>query len=472
MVQDTRGAARPRLYAAGAIAAAWACLSLAARAQDAPAPDPAQGATEAATQATTPAATPADAVPFAFHAQATFIYQGHDAFASPFRGANSLNPSANARETADVTLYGGWRPLPGVELWIDPEVDQGFGLSDTLGLAGFSSGEAYKVGAAEPYVRLQRIFLRWTIDLPGAREDVDADQNQFAGSRGVDRIVLTGGKLSVGDIFDANRYAHDPRADFFNWTLIDAGTFDYAADSWGYSAGVAAEWWRGPWTLRGGAFLLSNVPNSPELDTRFKQFQMLAEVERRYKVGKRAGSLKATAFVSRARMADLDAAVAAGGAEGGPPDLLAARRYASRSGVDVNLQQEITADLGGFLRAGVADGSKETYEFTDVDRSVSAGLSLTGRRWGRADDTVGLAGVVNAASAERERYLAAGGLGILIGDGRLPHPSTERILEAYYQWAVVKAVHVALDYQHVDNPAYDTDRGPVSILAVRLHGQF
>jgi high affinity Mn2+ porin len=190
---------------------------------------------------------------FAFHAQSTFIYQGHNRFDSPYRGSNSLSPRANARETWDVTLYGGVRPWRGAEIWINPEIDQGFGLSNTLGVAGFPSGEAYKVGAAEPYVRLQRLFFRQTIDLPGEREKVDSDLNQLAGSRSVNRIVFTGGKLSVGDIFDTNKYAHDPRGDFMNWTLIDAGTFDYAADAWGYSAGAALEWYENQWTVRGGA---------------------------------------------------------------------------------------------------------------------------------------------------------------------------------------------------------------------------
>ena len=130
--------------------------------------------------------------------------------------------------------YLGWRVWAGGELWLDPEVDQGFGLSNTLGAAGFPSGEAYKVGAAEPYVRVQRVMFRQTWNLGGGKDDAEADLNQFAQSRTANRVTLTLGKFSVGDVFDANQYAHDPRADFLNWTAIDAGTFDYAADAWGY----------------------------------------------------------------------------------------------------------------------------------------------------------------------------------------------------------------------------------------------
>ncbi len=434
----------------------------------------AQAAGSGATPQTQPtdAATPSAPQAFAVHAQTTFVYQGQDSFDSPFRGPNSLGPKANARETWDLTLYIGARLWKGAEVWVNPEVDQGFGLSDTLGVAGFVSGEAYKVGSAEPYLRLQRIFIRQTIDLAGKTEAVDADLNQLAGSRSVNRIVVTAGKVSVGDIFDTNGLAHDPRGDFLNWSLIDAGTFDYAADSWGYTAGAAVEWYQGRWTLRGGAFLTSNVPNSENIDTRFKQFQLEGEIEERHALWGRAGKLKLTGFLTRAREGRFDDAVALAASTGGTPDTAAVRRYAGRGGVSVNLEQALSDDLGAFARLGFADGSRESFDFTDIDRTVSGGLSLAGKRWGRASDTIGLAGVLNEASTARQRYLAAGGLGILIGDGRLPHPDSERILEGYYDVGLAKGLHVALDYQHVVNPGYDPDRGPVDVLALRLHGQF
>lgn len=409
---------------------------------------------------------------FAFHAQSTFVYQGQGAFDSPYRGPNSLSPASNGRETWDVTLFAGVRPWKGAEVWINPEVDQGFGLSNTLGAAGFPSGEAYKVGAADPYIRLQRIFFRQTVDLPGEIETVDPDLNQFGGSRSVNRLVFTGGKLSVGDIFDSNRYAHDPRGDFLNWSLIDAGAFDYAADAWGYSAGAALEWYQGRWTARGGAFLLSNVPNSPLIDTRFEQFQLIGELEERHTVAGRPGKLRLTGFVSRGRMARLDDATALARATGEPADPSLVRRYASRPGVSLNVEQQVADDLGVFARAGWANGAYEAYEFTDIDRSYSGGVSLSGQRWGRRADTVAVAGVVNQASAARRRFLDAGGLGILVGDGRLPHPGAERIAEAYYDVGLAKGAHVALDYQRITNPAYNRDRGPVNVVALRLHGQF
>jgi high affinity Mn2+ porin len=182
---------------------------------------------------------------FAFHGQATYLNQYDPPFRAPYGGQNSLAPNIS-RETADATLYAGMRLWKGAEAWINPEIDQGFGLSGSVGVAGFPSSEAYKVGANDPYLRLQRAFVRQTIDLGGEVQKVDAGLNQFSGSQTSDRLVFTVGKVGVVDIFDTNKYAHDPRGDFMNWSIVDTGTFDYAADAWGYTVGAAAEWYQGP----------------------------------------------------------------------------------------------------------------------------------------------------------------------------------------------------------------------------------
>ncbi len=409
---------------------------------------------------------------WAVHGQATAIWQGHPAFASPYSGPNSLNPSANGRETFDATLYAGVRPWAGGEIWVDPEVDQGFGLSNTLGVAGFPSAEAYKVGQAPPYARLQRLFLRQTIDLGVERLKVDPDLNQLGGWRASDRLVLTFGKFAVTDVFDASVLAHDPRQDFLNWSLIDAGSFDYAANAWGYTVGAAAEWYQGPWTLRAGGFALSKVPNSAQIDWSLDQVQLVGEIERRYRLSGHAGSLKLTGFVSHGRMGRFEDAIAVTGSSGRPPDVALVRRPADRAGLSFILEQDLGGDLGLFARGGVADGSEESYEFTDIDRTLSLGLSLAGRGWGRGEDRVGLAGVVNEISRAHQAYLAAGGLGILVGDGQLPHPGSERIVETYYSLAARRRLRISVDYQFIENPAYNRDRGPVSVVGVRLHGQF
>jgi high affinity Mn2+ porin len=418
-----------------------------------------------------PAAADESGERFAIHGQITYVEQGTDSFAAPYSGPNSLSPDSS-RETVDATLFFGSRLWPGAEGWIVPEIDQGFGLDDTLGVAGFPSGAAYKVGKNEPYLRLPRAFVRQTVGLGGAAEAVEAAPDQLGGTRSADRWVFTVGKFAVTDIFDTNQYAHDPRSDFFNWSAIDAGTFDYAADAWGFTVGAAAERYAGSWTLRAGVFDLSDIPNSPRLEPGFHEFQIDAEIERRYELFGQTGRVLLTGFDSRARMALLDQAIALAEATGTTPNPANVRQYRSRLGVSLDLEQPLSADLGVFARVGKAAGNVEVYEFADIDRSIQVGAAIDGRRWQRTGDTIGVAAIDNGISAVREQYLNAGGLGILVGDGRLPHPGAEQIIETYYKFAARSWAHLSLDYQWVKNPAYNTDRGPVSIFAVRLHAQF
>ena len=328
------------------------------------------------------------------------------------------------------------------------------------------------MGAEVPYVRIPRLFLRQTLGLGGGGETVAGDQNVLGGSQDKNRIVLTIGKYGVADIFDINAYAHDSRNDFFNWAIIDTGSFDYAADAWGYSYGASAEWYQDWWTLRAGAFTLSVVPNSRALDTSFSQEQYVAEAEERHALWGQAGKLKLLGFLTRGRMGDFDAAIAYGLANNVPANIAAVRTYASRGGFGINLEQAITASLGFFARAGLSEGGREPYEFTDIDKTLSAGLSLQGRSWGRPGATVGLAPVLDDISRQHKNFLNAGGLGILVGDGQLPNSRPEQAVEAYYDYRVTSYAQVTADYQFVNDPAYNRDRGPVSILGLRLHAQY
>jgi high affinity Mn2+ porin len=407
---------------------------------------------------------------FSLHAQTTFLSQYAFKFRAPYRGQNSLDPNSG-RQTWDVTFYAGARLWEGAEFWINPEIDQGFGLSGTLGAAGFPSGEAYKVGQSLPYARIPRMFIRQTFDLGGEAQKVEAGQNQFAGSQTADRLVFTVGKFGVTDVFDTNKYAHDPRSDFMNWSIVDTGTFDYAADAWGFTYGAAVEWYKGDWTVRAGLFDLSVVPNSSQLDPKFNQFQWIGEIEHRHTLWGHPGKIAVTGFLSRGRMGRYDDAVRAAVLTGDPADISAVRRYTSRSGISVNLEQEVTSDLGLFARSGLASGNVEPYEFSDIDRTIAAGLALTGNRWGRPNDTLGVAGVVNGITGAHKAFLNAGGLGILVGDGKLPNPGTEKIMEIYYSFPV-SFLRLTLDYQMIVNPAYNKDRGPVSILGARMRAQF
>lgn len=421
-----------------------------------------------------PASAPAE--PWAWHVQLTNVTQGHRSFHADYSGANSLKSDGRTEETSDLTLYAGIRAWPGAELWINPEIDQGFGLSNTVGLAGFSSGEAYKVGMNQPYLRLHRLFLRQVIALGEATGRVDPAANQLGGQQADDKLTLTLGKLSVVDIFDINSYAHDPRGNFLNWSIIDAGAFDYAADPWGYTYGAAAEWDQGRVTLRGGVFQLSALPNAKITGIDGAQYMLVSEVEERHDWRGHGGKLKVLLFVNRARMARYEDAVRLGESRDAPPDPALVRRPGRRAGVVLNLEQELTRGVGSFARLSANDGSKETYEFTDISRSLALGISVGGARWGRAADTIGLGAAVNALSGAARDYFAAGGLGLLIGDGRLNY-APERIIEAYYSLgttALGERLHaaVALDCQYIQHPAYNRDRGPVSIVGLRLHADF
>jgi high affinity Mn2+ porin len=407
---------------------------------------------------------------FSIHGQTTFVSQYALPFHAPYSGAQSL-ASDSGRETWDSNLFLGFRPWQGAELWIDPEIDQGFGLSGTFGVAGFPSAEAYKVGSSYPYARVPRMFLRQTIDLGGDSQKIESGINQFAGSQTSDRLVITVGKFSAVDIFDANKYAHDPRHDFLNWTLVDTGAYDYAADAWAYSYGGAAEWYKGSWTLRAGIFDAPILPNVTQLDPTFRQFQLVGEVERRYELGGQPGKVAVTGYLTRARMGSFEDAIQLAQLTGGPADITAVRTYTTKTGIAGNLEQQIIPDVGMFVRAGWTRGNLEPDAFTDADATLSGGFSLGGKLWGRPDDNIGIAGILNTISSIHEAYFNAGGLTALLGDGQLPHPGPEQIMEVYYGFPVY-SWRVTADYQFIVNPGYNRDRGPVSVIAARLHTEF
>ena len=406
---------------------------------------------------------------YALHGQITVVEQALAGFSSPYEGDYSLDSAPRGRETMNATLFAGFSPWRGAQIWVNPEVGQGLALSDSKGVASYLNSEAPRGGSSTAYVRIQRLFLAQTFNLGGKSEAVDGEENELRGAHDANRVVVTLGKFSVADIFDANDYAHDSQEDFMNGSVLIAGSFDFAGDYNGYTYGATTELYEGPWALRFGVFDLTTASGDGGLDSSFGEFQMVAEAERRFSLGVHAGSLKITGFDSRAQMGDYAAAVRLGLLLGEAPDVSNVRRYRSRGGVSLNLQQELTDGLGAFVRAGFADGHVQTYEFADIDRSFSAGLVLSGEKWGRDNDAAGLAGAVNTISPSFISYLDHGGLGLAIGDGKLPHPGSEGIVECFYKWALSDDTHVTLDYQLVVNPAYNRDRGPVSVFALRIH---
>jgi high affinity Mn2+ porin len=468
----SRSHVRPGARAAGIALLAWAsaatlCVPTLCRAQLGPTPQP-PAANAAPNQAGQPPQED-----WAVHGQATTTWLLQPGFASSYQGPQSLSAAANGRETFDTTAYLGVRPWQGAELWFDPEIDQGFGLSDTFGAAGYVSGEAYKVGAQDPYFLMQRLFLRQTIDLGGDTEKLDPDLNQLGGTQTANRLVITAGKFSVVDIFDNNSYAHDPRNDFLNWSVIDQGSFDYAANAWGYTYGAAAEWYQDWWTIRSGLFNLSTVPNGKNVDPDvLAQFQSVTEFEERHSIWGQPGKVRLLYWFDRGELGLYDDAIAFGEETHTVPATGNVRHYRTKDGIELNIEQQIADNIGMFLRAGASQGSVEEDDFTEINQSLSAGLSLGGARWGRSDDTFGSAFAVNEISRAGKQYLAAGGLGGIIGDGQLPNAGPEQIFESYYSAAILKYAHFTFDYQLINHPAYNRDRGPVSVFGLKLHAQF
>jgi high affinity Mn2+ porin len=417
----------------------------------------------------------APAVDWEIHGQTTYIQQGYPAFRSPYIGDNSLTPWAQSRNTWTVSAFLGVKLWDGGELYYNPELLQGFGLHDTTGAAGFPNGEAQKSNFPYFHYSTSRLFFRQTIGLGGEQEKVESAYGQMAGTRDVSRVTLQVGRFAVHDVFDNNTYAMDPRADFLNWSIWAAGAFDYPADKVGLGWGAVAELNQKNWAVRAGYFLTGNVPNSNEFDMNlFSRGAYIAELETRYALFTRPGKLRvgiwADTYFSGSYSQALVLVALSPGLD--PTDaIMQTRQGRTKYGYYINVEQAVTDDIGMFARWSWNNGKNEISAFTDIDASFSLGAAINGKSWGRPDDKIGIAGAINALSRDHRDYIAAGGLGILIGDGQLNY-RPEQILETFYAMTVAKGVILTLDYQFMVNPAHNADRGPVSFFSGRVHGEF
>jgi high affinity Mn2+ porin len=406
------------------------------------------------------------------HAQTTFLPQGYPAIRSPYAGPDSLPGGGQLQSTWTTTAFLGARLWDGGEVYLNPELAQGFGINGTLGLAGFPNGEAQKAGAPFPRFRAQRYFFKQTFGLGGEQEEVPDALNQLAGKRDIDRITLVVGRFAVGDYFDNNAYAHDPRADFMNWAMWEAAAYDFPADLPGYTRGAMVELNRKDWAVRGAVVEVPSRPNSDILT--FRSGGVVVEFEERHSIFDQPGKLRLGAFGNQGVTGNYRQALAIAATDPTQDinDVMAGIRHVNpKYGFYANLEQQIVKDVGLFARASWNDGQNEILSFTDIDRSLSGGLSIKGSFWGRPNDTVGIGGAINGLSAAHRDFLAAGGVGLLIGDGQLNY-RPEQIFEAYYAWKLNTWTTLTFDYQFIANPAYNADRGPVSILSGRLHAEF
>jgi high affinity Mn2+ porin len=406
------------------------------------------------------------------HGQFTYVEQGYPAFHSPYQGANSLSGAGQVQNTASATAFVGFRPWDGTEIYLNPELMQGFGLNNTLGVAGFPNGEAQKSDFPMPRFNVARIFLRQTFGLGGEQETIEDGPNQLGGKQDISRITVTAGKFAVTDIFDVNAFAGDPRTTFLNWNVYGGGSYDWTMDKISYTWGASAELNQKYWAFRAGYFLVPVVSNANSFDTHIpERGEYIGELELRYSLFSQLGKLRLMGWANIANAGSYSDALAMPATTPNYPDITLTRQVRTNYGFVGNVEQAITNDLGVFSRATWSPGLVEIIGWTDCNKSLSFGTVLKGNAWGRPNDKIGVAGVIEGLSPEARAYFAAGGLGILIGDGQLNY-SPEQILEAYYAYSLNKWATLTFDYQFIVNPGYNADRGPVSIFSGRLHAEF
>jgi high affinity Mn2+ porin len=410
------------------------------------------------------------------YGQTTYIQQGYAPFHSPYLGANSFTPWAQTRETWTSGVSLGVKLWEGGELYYNPELLQGFGLHNTTGAAGFPNGEAQKSNFPDPRYTTSRLFLRQTFGFGGEQETVEGNYHgQMAEKRDISRLTVQVGKFPVHDVFDYNSYSWQAHDDFLNWSIWAAGAFDYPADKVGLGYGAVVELNQKYWALRLGYFLVGNEPNANEFDMNlFRRGAYIAEHETRYSLFSRDGKIRigiwADTYFSGSYSQAIDLTLLNPGLD--PTEAITlTRRARTKYGYYINFEQSVSNDVGVFGRYSWNNGKNEITAFSDIDQSLSLGTVITGKRWGRPDDKIGLAGAINGLSRDHRDYLAVGGLGILIGDGRINY-RPETILETFYALALMKGVTLTFDYQFMVNPADNADRGPISIFSGRLHGEF
>lgn len=410
------------------------------------------------------------------HAQLTAIYQYHPAFRAAYSGVNSLNNNAEGALSLTTTIYAGRKLWKGATLYFNPELTGGLGLSHTLGMAGFPNGEIYRVGSTTPTPFVARLYLQQVISLGhGTCSFQESDANQLAGRMPESRVVITAGRFGVSDFFDGNTYNHDARSQFINWSLMANGSWDFPADTRGYTYGLVAELIKPKWAIRAATVLEPVKANGLAMDIHYDKVNSeTLEGEEHWNVLAHPGLLRATAYLSFTRAPAYSAAtygllhgdstlenVVAGLAQG---NTFGGIKY----GFGINVEQEMTHYLGLFLRANWSDGHTATWAFSEIDNNLQFGLNLNGKPWLRPLDHLGLAFASNGLSKDHEAYLAAGGRGLILGDGRLNY-GRENIAEAFYNAKVASFLEVTFDYQFALFPGYNRDRGPVHIIAARVH---
>lgn len=409
--------------------------------------------------------------PFSFHFQQTIITQSKPGFSAPYSGQNSLSPNAETQSSITTTFFGAARLWKGAEVYFNPELSGGAGLSKTLGVAGFPNGETFRVGSASPTIYIARLYFKQNFEWGNDKGIIEDDVNQLGGTKSKRYFSITAGKFGMADFFDGNEFSHDPRSQFMNWALMDNAAWDYPANTRGYTMGLFTEFGQPNWTLRFAFTMVTTVPNESVWDAKIgKANTQTIEYERRYAINGQKGTLRLLGFLNNGKFGDYNLAIAQNPKA---PNVDTTQAYGRHKyGFGINADQYLTKDLGVFAKASYNDGHTETWFFTEIDRSVTFGGVLKGTSWKRKDDELALAFIGNGISQPHRDYLAAGGYGFLIGDGKLNY-APEMIAELYYKInAYQHKFWLTPDYQFILNPAYNKDRGPVNVFSIRAHVEF
>jgi high affinity Mn2+ porin len=405
------------------------------------------------------------------HFQQTIITQYKPAFSAPYSGQNSLSPNTETQSSLTTTLFMATHLWKGADVCFNPELSGGSGLSQTLGVAGFPNGETFRVGGVQNKIYIARLYYRQTFEWGKEKDTIDDDINQVAGFRSKRYFSATIGKFGMADFFDNNNFSHDPRSQFMNWALMDNAAWDYPANTRGYVLGLYTELGQPTWTLRFAVTMVTTQANQSVWDAKIGEANtQTVEFEKRYAIGGQKGTLRLLTFLNNGKFGNYKLAV-----EQNPtaPNVDSTQTYGRHKyGFGINADQYLTKDFGVFAKASYNDGHTETWFFTEIDRSLTFGGVLKGASWKRADDELGLAFIANGLSADHKNYLAAGGYGFIIGDGKLNY-SPELIAELYYKInAYQKKIWLSPDYQFILHPAYNADRGPVNVFGLRAHVEF
>lgn len=412
--------------------------------------------------------------PFWLSGQANFIFQAHPGFSAAYSGANSLRPDYEKATSRVLTLYSGVQLTPTLEVEAHVEAAGGAGLSQALGVAGFSDLDAVRNPSLGSSPYLARLMVHKVIAL-GA-EQTESERGPFSTFENVPsrRIDLRAGKFSTVDFFDANSVGGDSHLQFCNWSIGQNGAYDFAADTRGYTWGTIAELHEGASTLRFGEMLMPSVANGMNLvwDLR-KAHSENVEYELHRAVLHRPSVLRLLGYMNHANMGVYREALEGYAAGATPVPEITAHPWhtTAKYGFGVNLEQALTTNVAIYARAGWNNGKTESFAYTEIDNTVSAGIAVSGRRWHREHDRAGIALASNGISEVHRAYLAAGGMGFILGDGALSY-RREDIVETYYTAHVGRGVYVSPGLQLIANPGYNRERGPVLVGSLRTHVEF